>query len=510
MSDEQAPLTTSWLQRHAFGVAVAVVVLLALAIRARGFGEGGLVHFDEGAYACGGLALATMPFSEAIHQGGLSPIIAPPLTFLCIGFVFRCIAIADWVAVLVPLVAGVVTVGLTAGLARAWFRDTVAAVASAAFLAATAYHVVYSRLVLSDGLLLMLLVAALWAFTRAHASGRVSWYVLAGAITGLCWNTKYHGLLPIVMYLVFLVLHPRYATSASAVAGRRWWKVGVATLIAVVMVIPQAWFVWDDLGLAAFFAHRAGYLSTDELGNAAFAGRCLYRLVPTPILALAVLGVAVAWRRRTDGDRFLLALCVTCVVLSPWYRPYPRLYLPLVFAVVMAAGRGVKWVGEWVGPNRQWVPIGIASLMTAAGAWSAQSVRLDGAGYRLAADRMAELKLLDGPVLLACQDSMRFYLLSRPDFAGQVAPVWAPGFRYSDPRWQGRVVVVVDAVYANDGWLKDFLREGEAKRLAVVANPVPWVVQVNYVEPILADGEIVVYEVSARRSTRLPGEGRGV
>lgn len=174
------------MRRHPFATSVVVVVLLAAGLRGRNFGRGGLVHFDEGAYACGGLVLASMPPGEAIGKGGLSPIIAPPVMFLSVGAAFRLVGVADWVASLVPLLAGISTVALTAVLARMWLQETVSAVAAAAFLATMEYHLIYSRLVLSDGVFLLTLVAALLLFTRAHAKECWAMYVLAGAMTGVC------------------------------------------------------------------------------------------------------------------------------------------------------------------------------------------------------------------------------------------------------------------------------------------------------------------------------------
>jgi len=522
MIGERGDTDTSWLGRHTYGVAVGVVMLLALVIRARGFGQGGLVHFDEGAYACGGLVLANMPFGDAIHNGGLNPIIAPPLTFLCVGTVFRLLAIADWVAALVPLAAGVTTVGLTAALVLRICNDRLAAVAAAAFLAVTPYHVIYSRLVLSDGLFLMLFVAALIAFMRAHTGGRMATYVLAGAVTGLCWNTKYHGVFPVVVYVVYLLMLSVGRVGLAGIGRGRWIGVGVAMAVAVGMVLPHVWFIGEDIGLAAFVGHRRSYVSTNLIANAAFAGRCVYQLVPGAILALGALGVVAAGVRRYDGDRWLLALVVTCLVISPWYQPYPRLYLPLALGIVAAAGRCVSVLSAWMGDERRWVAITMTTTAGVMGAWSVQHAHLDGPGYRLAGERLEKSALLNRPALLACQDPMRFYLLTNPEFAGPAAPIWAPGFDFADPRWNGHVAVVVDAVYENDEALRRFLRDRGARRVAAVDNPLPWVVRANYPGNRLADGVIVIYDVpavtgpdvasdaEAPSDIRLPGKTRGV
>jgi 4-amino-4-deoxy-L-arabinose transferase-like glycosyltransferase len=60
-------------------------------------------------------------------------------------------------------------------------------------LALSDFLVLYSRTALTDVLFVTLFVTALAAFTLAETRKSTWWAVLAGAATGLAWNTKYHG-----------------------------------------------------------------------------------------------------------------------------------------------------------------------------------------------------------------------------------------------------------------------------------------------------------------------------
>ncbi len=503
-------------------IALLLVELSFVALHARDFGLGGLVHFDEGAYACGGLALAVMPFDQAILEGGFSPIIGPPLPFLVLGAAFRLIGIADWVAMLVPLCAGMVTLAATAMLVKLLTGDSLQAVVAALFLALTPYHLVFSRLVLSDGLFLMLAVLSILSFSLASRRGSGWWFVATGITVGLCWNTKYHGFMPLVIIGLTLLIE-RLVTNGRRTrdAGQQWPrpdtttprtaevaaqeseidnggdrihrdradKTGlrfdagglvVVTILSMVCVIPSVLVISQDIGLQSFVTHRRGFLSADLYRNYVFLIRCLAELTPWPIWPLAVVGMISCARGATRFDRLLLAWTSVWLAAVPWYSPYPRLYLPLAWAVAVLAARGLGTLTGVISRKRNWIPCSVAGFACLGSLWILNgSAGASTDGYRVAASRWAESNLKDGPVLLACRDPMRFYLLSALSAGNAVVPVWSPGFRFDNPRWRGELTCIVDDLHVHDEPLQNWLSERRATIVETIPNRLPWVVRAN-------------------------------
>ena len=242
--------------------------------------------------------------------------------------------------------------------------------------------------------------------------------------------------------------------------------------------------------------HRREFLSGDWLGNAAFAGECLVRLVKSGcVFGGAIAWAIVMWWRRETWDRFLLILLVVWVVASPWYRPYPRLYLPLAFVLIVVAARAIGLVVDQARGRARWVVFLVLGVCMVRPCWQVATMRVDGAGYRSAVDAMRSAGLLRRPVVLACQDTMRFYVLSQPGASRQVAPIWAPGFDYDDEAWRGRVACVVDGAYEDDAELQAWLASRRAQARARVPNPLGWVVTANYRSSLNADGVIRVFDV---------------
>ena len=81
-------------------------------------------------------------------------------------------------------------------------------IGAALMLATAEYHLVFSRLALTDATFTLLFWAALWCLFEAISTGKRHWFVAGGVVTGLCWNTKYHGFLPLAITGLCLKLRP--------------------------------------------------------------------------------------------------------------------------------------------------------------------------------------------------------------------------------------------------------------------------------------------------------------
>src|SRR5262249_11803151 len=161
----------------------------------------GLTHYDEGSYALAGKWLAT--FGRTSHR--FSPGFAPGLFPGLVGVFFALFGIHDYVAIAVSAVAGSMTAGLLYTIGTRRFGARVGIVA-ALFLATAEYHLVFSRLALTDATFTLLFWAGMACLFEAIESGDRRWFIAGGIVTGLCWNTKYNGFFPLPMAAIWAVL----------------------------------------------------------------------------------------------------------------------------------------------------------------------------------------------------------------------------------------------------------------------------------------------------------------
>ncbi len=350
----------------------------------------GLSHFDEGVYVLWG-AGSGYPFKEFF---------APPLYPLLVRAFFEILGPSDLAAQGVSALVGTATVPLVWCVARRWYGPVAAAI-TVAIAAFSGIHVAFSRMALTDASFCFLFVLAIWlvseVFARcrrpnlAHAntplvsSGSV-WplAILAGIATGAAMNTKYNGVLVLVFAAAFLCLF-----AIVSWRGELSWRLAIAGLIAagataIASYLPWFVHVQSRFGYARLLEHHRGYgtglaswpanlvtllaeqRSFDRgLGwigvalGVAFAiclsGQPLFRVrgLLIPGMAAAGLGlelgdgagwlfgpIVVAWLARSRQPHVLLHFVWLSglFVLTPLYRPYARLLLPLVSAGWLAAG----------------------------------------------------------------------------------------------------------------------------------------------------------------------------
>ncbi|MGH7507582.1 MAG: ArnT family glycosyltransferase, partial [Longimicrobiales bacterium] len=168
---------------------LALVVLAAFIARFWAFGATGMSHFDEGVYAISATGLAQPPhhlFPNQIH-------FSPPFYFTTVGIALRLFGGAtDHVAVMVNILLGTATVAAVWWIGRTWFGAR-AGIIAAALLALSQFHILLSRVVLTDAAFSFWFILALAAITLAVDRRDYRLAVLAGAVVGMAWNTKYHG-----------------------------------------------------------------------------------------------------------------------------------------------------------------------------------------------------------------------------------------------------------------------------------------------------------------------------
>jgi 4-amino-4-deoxy-L-arabinose transferase-like glycosyltransferase len=158
----------------------------------------------------------------------------PPMSLWPMALSVRVFGLSPW-SILVPqALAGVTSVALVWDTVRRRFGETAALIAGAV-LALTPVAVAIFRHNNPDALLVLLLVAALWAALRAVDDGRTRWLVLCGVLVGCGYLTK-----QLVVILMLPALFIPYLVAGPPSWKRRLWQVALALAAAVV---ASGWWV---------------------------------------------------------------------------------------------------------------------------------------------------------------------------------------------------------------------------------------------------------------------------
>jgi 4-amino-4-deoxy-L-arabinose transferase-like glycosyltransferase len=158
----------------------------------------------------------------------------PPMSLWLMALSVRVFGLNPW-SILVPqAVEGVATVALVWDTVRRRFGDLAALTAGLIF-ALTPVVVAIFRHNNPDALLMLLLVAALWAALRAVDDGRTRWLVLCGVLVGCGYLTK-----QLVVVVILPALFVPYLVTGPPSWVRRLWQVALAVAVAV---LAGGWWV---------------------------------------------------------------------------------------------------------------------------------------------------------------------------------------------------------------------------------------------------------------------------
>ncbi|AMV36316.1 ArnT family glycosyltransferase [Planctomyces sp. SH-PL62] len=384
---ENRPSVPSIRREAAF---VAAMTALGLLVRIWGLGRLGLVHFDEGMYAIAGL--------WPLGAGGMDPLVIPyaPAGFPgLVGLSYLLLGPSDVAAILVSIAAGTLAVPVAAWLARRTFGPGAGATA-AALAAVSGFHVAFSRMALTDATFTLAWLVGLVVGQRfLERPGAASAIVLGGA-TGLAQLVKYSGWTAGVAVMLAAAAIPICDASRRTRAEQaRIWGWGLlAAVVAALVYAPWFRFVEAHGGYAGLMAHHRGYLGSaatwlphwalqmEQLGalsggfawNAAgwplgLIGWAVARGVarpsrwglggigvlsvsaiaaPTTLWWVGLAGLAFPGREASPRLRLLGVAWVGLSILTPFYHPYARLWLPIqALGWIAAAGL----VGEWSVPG---------------------------------------------------------------------------------------------------------------------------------------------------------------
>jgi len=393
--------------RTDFGIGL-LLVAFAAALRFWQLDSLGLTHFDEGSYAMTGRWLATFGREGWIFQSGHAPGLFPVLVGVC----FLLCGVQDYAAIGVSAFTGSLTVAVIYAIGRCWFGRA-AGLLAALFLATAEYHLIYSRLALTDATFALLFWASVGCLFMGLQENRRTWFISGGVLTGLCWNTKYHGFFPLLIAGAWLCGQTLYRFSRGqqpVIARELWRDFGLAAVIAGLLYLPWPLFVQFSVGYGAILQGQLAH-SFGQSALLVTSPQTLYFYLShwlTPALLLAALAGAMAvLLRRSRSGFFLLQALALFAASALFYLSFPRLLLPVVPGLCLLAGLGVEQVGRLFRRQAQWLTAGLALVILTMNSRAAQPVlALHTDGYRRAADYLQQARV---PVLTQMSKNFYFY-----------------------------------------------------------------------------------------------------
>lgn len=346
-------------------------------------------HFDEGVYAADALF-------EALGIGAYPGVqfFAPPLFRRLLMAILMLTDPGQGYVFIVPVLAGVATVALAWWVSRTWFGCTAGLVTLAA-AACSDFHVLYSRMLLTDGPACFFWLLSLYAFRCAVESGRWNWLLLAGGSIAATWATKYTGWATLANCVAAVTIATLVSRQTNGLF-RPLVRTVVVAAFAIVCWSPVWYGLQESGGYAAVARNHAGYLARPEswwsnletqiqmvkyfdsplgtfglvlsgwIGGVCFTwnDRTWVRILAVSAVAMLVAAVGVSVgvialgflgasrviiRGYRDGEfsdllvgALLLVWLAGIGISLGFYHPYPRLSLPALVAGWVSLGAFVS------------------------------------------------------------------------------------------------------------------------------------------------------------------------
>lgn len=233
-------------------VLVAMAMLLGIVMRFSYADRMAVEHFDEGVYS------ANLWFNPAVGDGYPSrQFFAPPGLASTIEFC-SWFAPMDLAPFLPALLLGSLMIPATWLATRIWFGQ-VAGLIAAFMVAGSDYHIVFSRMALTDVPVLTLIMLAVTAGSWAVQKQSSRWMIVSGVLTGLAWYMKYTGWLPVAILTsgtgLWWLLAGRKVVSVWVM----FRLLSVLLLTVFVMWLPLNLWLGPVGGYAAVTANHSGY-----------------------------------------------------------------------------------------------------------------------------------------------------------------------------------------------------------------------------------------------------------
>jgi Dolichyl-phosphate-mannose-protein mannosyltransferase len=223
------------------------------------------------------------------------------------------------------LALGAASSGRRAGLIAGW-------------LTAVAYLLTRdSHFGVNDALVTLLVTLGLVECVRVLRGGSRADYVLAGALAGLAFATKYYGV-ALLLPLVLAHLRRPAATRRSSALLAALAAAAVTAVVAFPSLATETGRVVRDVYVHLYLDAVGGYDGLDPDGGYAFYSRALLIGLGWPLLAATLTGVALSVRTRHWPLLTVASLPFALMaVLGAQHLYFARFLLPALPALIVAA-----------------------------------------------------------------------------------------------------------------------------------------------------------------------------
>jgi dolichyl-phosphate-mannose-protein mannosyltransferase len=409
-------------------VGIVVLTLAAALVRIWALGRVGLVHFDEGIYALAGLWSLSPRGLQSLDPTFIA--YSPPGYPILVGLFYLLFGVSDTSAILVSIICGTATVPVVAWLSHRTFGRGAGA-AAAALAAGSGAHVSFSRMALTDVSFVLAFLIVLGQGQRFLERPNLARAVVLGLSVGAAQLFKYNGWISGMIVAAATALIQLANPNARATKTRSaTWCCGLcAILLASVVYWPWFQFVQTHGGYGRLLEHQRSYLSglsrwpdhwwLQLAQQRALGGSLMWRSVvgiaaglsflisfkdrvASPIRwlqnAIQALGlaslcaipnaewwaplgwigfVALCCFRAASPSIFVLGVAwLALSIMTPFYHPYARLWLPLAALGWIIAGGLFVAARNWLeaphqdsvkSPKRQLSRLFVLSLLCAIG-----------------------------------------------------------------------------------------------------------------------------------------------
>lgn len=340
-------------------LAVAALTAIGFGLRSWPVGRLGLNHFDEGIYALAA-TWSLLPKGLAGIDPSLIPY-APPGFPILGGLAYLILGRSDGAMIAVSQVAGTLTIPVVAWLARRTFGPG-AGFAAATFCAFSGPHIAFSRMALTDASFLLAWLLALGAGMRFLERPGFFRAIVMGLAVGLAQQFKYNGWLTGAIVIgsaaLGILVRPEERRAASILRTFGWGVLG--GVVAWLVVWPWYAFVENHGGYSALLRHQRSYLggfrdwwpNFQIQADQAIALSSFRLIVPCLILvnlATRIVGAHVedeATRKLHPIQRFVGSLPLDGGLLLLMVAPYWA-GLMIVPWVLARPGASVRLVAVW-------------------------------------------------------------------------------------------------------------------------------------------------------------------
>lgn len=353
---------------------IALATCVAFLLRVWPIGRLGLNQFDEGIYAF------ASTWTSPAHQGlMIDPVLisyAPPGYPLLVGLLSLVLGFSDYSGLLTSALCGALTVPVVAVIAQTLFGPRAGVVAAwcACF---SGPHIAFSRMGLTDATFLFFWAVTFQLSLNFLRNPNIATALLMGSFVGIAQQCKYNGWL-IGGFVILTALVGLLSSSAERSPGRLirvlGWG-GMAAGIACCVVYPWYRFVEDHGGYAALLQHQRSYLGglaswwphllnqasqavelsgpfnlvlvnlvvvagsawlmsphaeggrRPRVGGLVVSSGLLLPLLWAPLYAGFFLISTLQWK-SCARERMLGVSWLALLILTPFYHPYARLWLP--------------------------------------------------------------------------------------------------------------------------------------------------------------------------------------